>query len=146
MRLSTKYAVMSSPAPGSSDAEASDVAPPAAKGESSVDFNAAFAERARQVAAEDAVDVGRMASAVGSTARGTLKSTLDSINGAIDPSLRSRASDEQLKAKGLLNSGEWDATLLALGAVVVVAVLSQISFSASPGQIGLQAEPGAYIR
>jgi hypothetical protein len=77
-------------------------------------LNATFAERARQVAVVDAVDVGRMASAVGSKVRGTLKSTLDSINSAIDPSLRPRASDDQLKAKGLLNSDEWDATLLAL--------------------------------
>jgi hypothetical protein len=30
--------------------------------------------------------------------------------------------------------------------VVIVAILSQISFSASPGQIGFQAELGAYIR
>lgn len=131
--------MMSSPTPPDDVEAPLDVPKP-------IDFNAAFAERARQVAAEDAVDVGRMASIVGATAKGSLKGTLDSINGAIDPSLRPRASNEQLKAKGLLDNGEWDATLVALGAVVVLAVLSQVAFSASNGQVGLQNVPGAYIR
>ncbi|KAG8468045.1 hypothetical protein KFE25_007097 [Diacronema lutheri] len=111
-----------------------------------VDLNAAFAARAREVAAQDAVDVGRMASLVGGSAKDTLKTTLDSINGAIDPSLRPRPSDAQLKAKGLLSAGEWDATLLALAAVVLVAVFSQVAVSGPGSQVGLQAEPGAYVR
>lgn len=135
-RVSSRL-VMSSPAPEDDGADA-----PQLSNAKPIDFNAAFAERAKEVAAQDAVDMGRMASLVGNE----LKSTLDSINGAIDPSLRPRASDAQLKAKGLLSTGEWDATVLALGTVVVLAILSQISFSGGTGQIGLQAEPGAYIR